>query len=148
MLEKTNYGKPRIVSSICKTVRVETFYKLVEDEELVKDLVELCKDKYEYKGRPVDNEKVVRELLSLRARGVSTSLRRYSENEDEEYITEWPSPFDNRWEGDYNPNVKPRNKVYGTEDMLVEFMETHYDKCKWKEETKTHVIKEHTYYYN
>lgn len=117
-----------------------TTYTLIEDDQLVNDLVDFCKDRYCWCCRDV-REKDVRGLLKRKHHILN--LSKYAgPDEDCFYVMDYPDIYNYRYEGDYNPDAKPTVRRYSFSDVLDEFIDLHPDKCRWKETIETKVVEE------
>ena len=123
-----------------KTIKTTTTYTLIEDDQLVDDLVEFCKDRYCWCCRDV-REKDVRGLLKRKY--YILNINKYAEP-GSEYIYEmnYPDIYNYRYEGDSCPDAEPTCRSYSFSEVLDEFIELHPDKCRWKETVETKVIEE------
>ncbi len=121
---------------VVKTITTTTS-ELIEDEQLVNDLVDFCKNRYCWCCRDV-REKDVRGLLGRKS--IILNLSKYAEPGGE-YIFEmdYPDIYNYRYEGDYNPDAEPTIRRYSFSEVLDEFIELHPDKCRWKETVETKV---------
>ena len=124
---------------VVKTITTTT-YTLIEDDQLVKDLVEFCNNRYVFDGRHI-NEVKVRKLLNLKFHILDIYK---CADPDNEYVYEmdYPDIYNYRYEGDYCPDAEPTIRRYSFSDVLDEFVELHPDKCRWKETVETKVTEE------
>ena len=123
-----------------KTIKTITTYTLIEDEQLVKDLVDFCNNRYVFGCRHI-NEFRVRDLLNNKYHILN--INKYAEP-GSEYIYEmnYPDIYNYRYEGDYCPDAETTVRRYSFSDVLDEFIDLHPDKCRWKETVETKVIEE------
>lgn len=117
-----------------------TTYILIEDDQLVDDLVDFCKNRYCWCCRDV-REKDVRGLLKRKHHILN--LSKYAEPRSEyRFVMDYPDIYNYRYEGDYCPDAEPSIHRYSFSDVLDEFIDLHPDKCRWKETVETKVIEE------
>ena len=124
---------------VVKTITTTT-YTLVEDEQLVKDLVEFCNNRFVLDCRHI-NEVKVRKLLGHR-RHIVNLFKLAKSDEENIYVMDYPDIYNYRYEGDYCPDAGPTVHRYSFSDVLDEFIELHPDKCHWKETVETRVVEE------
>lgn len=123
---------------VVKTITTTT-YTLIEDEQLVKDLVEFCENRYTFDCRYI-NEFRVKDLLKTKLR--ITNIYKYDEGGDYIYVMDYPDIYNYRYEGDYNPDAEPTVRRYSFSDVLDEFIDLHPDKCRWEEKVETKIEEE------
>ena len=124
---------------VVKTITTTTS-TLIEDEQLVKDLVEFCNNRYEF-GCLHINETKVRGLLKNKYHILN--INKLAEpDSDYLYVMDYPDIYNYRWPGDYNPDAKPTVRSYSFSEVLDEFIELHPDKCRWTETVETKVVEE------
>lgn len=128
----------------CKTTRKKvvktittTTYTLVEDEQLVKDLVEFCNNRFVLDGQHI-NEVKVRKLLGHRY-NIINLFKLAKSDEDYIYVMDYPDIYNYRYEGDYNPDAEPTIRRYSFSNILNEFIKLYPDKCRWEEKVETKV---------
>lgn len=124
---------------VVKTITTTTS-TLIEDEQLIKDLVEFCKDRYCWCCREV-KEKDVRGLLKRKYHILN--LSKYAEPEsDYIFVMDYPDIYNYRYEGDYCPDAQPTIRNYSFSDVLDEFIELYPDKCRWETKIETKTVEE------
>jgi hypothetical protein len=129
----------KTTKKVVKTITTTTS-ELIEDDQLVKDLVEFCKDSYCWCCRDV-REKDVRGLLIRKYHILN--LSKYAEPGSEyRFVMDYPDIYNYRYEGDYNPHAEPTIRRYSFSDVLDEFVELHPDKCHWETKVETKTIEE------
>ena len=119
---------------VVKTITTTT-YTLVEDEQLVKDLVEFCNNRFVLDCRHI-NEVKVRKLLGHR-RHIVNLFKLAKSDEDYIYVMDYPDIYNYRYPGDYCPDAEPTIHRYSFSEVLDEFIELHPDKCRWMETAET-----------
>lgn len=124
---------------VVKTITTTT-YTLIEDDQLIKDLVEFCNNRFVLDGQHIDEVKV-RKLLGHRYNIVNL-FKLTKSDEDYIYIMDYPDIYNYRWEGDYCPDAKPTIHRYSFSEVLDEFIDLHPDKCRWEEKVETKTIEE------
>lgn len=124
---------------VIRTITTTT-YTLVEDEQLVKDLVEFCNNRYIYDCKHITEIKVTQ---LLKCKNMILNIYKYNgSNSEYIYVMDYPDIYNYRYEGDYNPDAEPTIRRYSFSDVLDEFIELHPDKCRWEEEVETKVEEE------
>lgn len=88
----------KTTKKVVKTITTTTS-ELIEDDQLVKDLVDFCKDRYCWCCRDV-REKDVRGLLKRKYHILN--LSKYAEpGSDYRFVMDYPDIYNYRYEGDY-----------------------------------------------
>lgn len=129
----------KTTKKVVKTITTTTS-ELIEDDQLVKDLVDFCKDRYCWCCRDV-REKDVRGLLKRKYHILN--LSKYAEpGSGYRFVMDYPDIYNYRWEGDYCPDAEPSIHRYSFSDVLDEFVELHPDKCRWETKVETKTIEE------
>ena len=124
---------------VVKTITTTT-YTLVEDEQLVKDLVEFCNNRYIYDCKHITEIKVTQ---LLKCKNMILNIYKYNgSNSDYIYVMDYPDIYNYRYEGDYCPDAEPTIRRYSFSDVLDEFIELHPDKCRWTEKVETKMEEE------
>ena len=125
---------------VVKTI-ITTTYTLVEDEQLIKDLVEFCSSRYTYGCRHITETKVNQ---LLKCKSAILDIYKYDgPNSEYVYVMNHPDIYNYRWEGDYCPDAEPTVRRYSFSDVLDEFIELHPDKCRWTETAvETKIVEE------
>ena len=128
----------KITKKVVKTITTTTS-ELIEDDQLVKDLVDFCNNRYVFDCRHI-NEVKVRKLLNFKFHILE--IYKYDKDGDYMFVMDYPDIYNYRYEGDYCPDAEPSIHRYSFSDVLDEFIELHPDKCCWKETVETKTIEE------
>ena len=128
----------KTTKKVVKTITTTTS-ELIEDEQLVKDLVDFCNNRYVFNCRHM-NEYKVKDLLEKKY--FILDIYKYDKDGDYIYVMDYPDIYNYRWEGDYCPDAEPSIHRYSFSDVLDEFIDLHPDKCRWKETVETKVVEE------
>jgi hypothetical protein len=131
---KLTYSTRKVVKTITTTTKT-----LIEDEQLVKDLVDFCKGKYCLNRREMSAENV-RDLLTKKF--YILNINKYNEStdefDDEPFEMEYPS-YDYQLE---YPDAEPTARKHSFNDVLWDFIDQCPDKCKWETKVDTETIAE------
>ena len=128
----------KTTKKVVKTITTTTS-ELIEDDQLVKDLVDFCNNRYVFNCRHM-NEYKVKDLLEKKY--FILDIYKYDKDGDYIYVMDYPDIYNYRWEGDYCPDAEPSIHRYSFSDVLDEFIDQHPDKCRWKETVETKVVEE------
>jgi hypothetical protein len=128
------YTQKKVVKSITTTTS-----ELIEDDQLVKDLVDFCNNRYVFGCRHM-NEYKVKDLLEKKY--FILDIYKYDKDGDYMFVMDYPDIYNYRWEGDYCPDAEPTIRRYSFSDVLDEFVELHPDKCRWETKVETETIEE------
>ena len=128
----------KTTKKVVKTITTTTS-ELIEDDQLVKDLVDFCNNRYVFNCRHM-NEYKVKDLLEKKY--FILDIYKYGKEGDYMFVVDYPDIYNYRWEGDYCPDAEPTIRRYSFSDVLDEFIDLHPDKCRWKETVETKVIEE------
>jgi hypothetical protein len=128
----------KTTKKVVKTITTTTS-ELIEDDQLVKDLVDFCNNRYVFGCRHM-NEYKVKDLLEKKY--FILDIYKYDKDGDYIYIMDYPDIYNYRYEGDYCPDAEPTIRRYSFSGVLDEFVELHPDKCRWKETVETKTIEE------
>ncbi len=124
---------------VVKTITTTTS-ELIEDDELVKDLVDFCDNRYVFCCRHI-NEFRVRDLLKNKYHVLN--INKYADKDDDYiYVMDYPDIYNYRYPGDYCPDAQPTCRSYSFSNVLDEFIDLHPDKCRWETKVETKVIEE------
>ena len=128
----------KTTKKVVKTITTTTS-ELIEDDQLVKDLVEFCNNRYVFDCRHM-NEYKVKDLLEKKY--FILNIYKYDKDGDYIYVMDYPDIYNYRYEGDYCPDAEPSIHRYSFSDVLDEFVELHPDKCRWETKVETKTIEE------
>ena len=128
----------KTTKKVVKTITTTTS-ELIEDDQLVKDLVEFCNNRYVFDCRHM-NEYKVKDLLEKKY--FILNIYKYDKDGDYMFVMDYPDIYNYRWEGDYCPDAEPSIHRYSFSDVLDEFVELHPDKCRWETKVETKTIEE------
>lgn len=128
----------KTTKKVVKTITTTTS-ELIEDDQLVKDLVDFCNNRYVFDCRHM-NEYKVKDLLKKKY--FILNIYKYDKDGDYMFVMDYPDIYNYRYEGDYNPDAEPSIHRYSFSDVLDEFVELHPDKCRWETKVETKTIEE------
>ena len=120
---------------VIKTITTTT-YTLIEDDQLVKDLVEFCNNRYLYNCKHITETKV-KQLLECKS--AILDIYMYDKDGDYMFVMDYPDIYNYRYEGDYCPDAEPTIRRYSFSKILNEFIGLHPDKCRWETKVETRV---------
>lgn len=116
---------------------------LIEDEQLIKDLVQFCNNRYELECRHINEVKVKDLLKDIYAIKELYKLNKSRNIEDEEYIYEVEYVYQSRWPSDYSTERVPVVRKFSFNEVIQDFINIHPEKCRWQTYEENFILKDY-----